>query len=320
MKGNEIRRREVRADWIAVAGAKPSGQGRPLGVIRNDPEAVGKLIRQLGPPVSWRTCSEAGPCGDARSWPLTPLGVAGLDGAPTLGPGKAGPRLQPDRREAATRALPRRPKGLLRPGQRTPPDLTAWTVRRRQGLGPLRFAHAAPTATSADSLGAGEHDTARIRRLERAIAAAVATASASPRAGLAAGLAMRGVGAGTAATIGAGVGPLGRVDRPRPLMAYPRRRVPRRLPWNPGPPGRHPEDGNAPLRRGVIDAAGASQPRPTIGPMLRPAPPPSQPAQPRLQDRSPHLGGNLTGLRFSTTGSTRRTWSGCRRRRRPPRG
>lgn len=33
-----------------------------------------------------------------------------------------------------------------------------------------------------------------------------------------------------------------------------------------------------------------------------------------------HPGGKLTGLTFSTTGSTGSTWSGCRRRRRPSRG
>jgi len=134
MKGNPSRRREVRADWSRSPGRSRPGKSARWASSRNDPEAVGQLIGKLGPPARWRACSEAGPCGDARSWPLTPLGVAALDGAPTLGSGKAGARLPTDRREAATRdrvpccapaAATSAPSSLPSPGRPSPDSRTA---------------------------------------------------------------------------------------------------------------------------------------------------------------------------------------------------
>jgi transposase len=73
---------DVHADSIAVAVAESSGEVRSLGTIPNDPEAVRKLIRKLGPPETLRACYEAGPCGYVLYWQLTQLGVACIVVAP----------------------------------------------------------------------------------------------------------------------------------------------------------------------------------------------------------------------------------------------
>jgi transposase len=105
---------DVHADSIAVAVAEPSGEVRSLGTIPNDPEAVRKLIRKLGPPETLRACYEAGPCGYVLYWQLTRLGVACVVVAPTLVPVKAGDRIKTDRRDAEKLAR------LFRSGDLTP--------------------------------------------------------------------------------------------------------------------------------------------------------------------------------------------------------
>jgi transposase len=233
--------------------------------------------------------------------------VACIVVAPTLVPVKAGDRIKTDRRDAAKlarsfrsgdltpvwvpdaahealrdivrareaakrdqlRARHRLQKFLLRQGRRRPPGMTAWTQRFRQWLGTLRFDHAAQAATYADYLAEVDHAGDRIHRLEQAINAAVATAPAAMHAVIAALQALRGIGAITAATIVAEVGPLARFDRPRQLLAYAGavsredssgRRIRR---------GAITKTGNAHLRRVVIEAAWAYQHRPTIGHTLR---------------------------------------------------
>ncbi len=64
------------------------------------PEAVGKLMKRLGPVRSLRVCYEAGPCGYVLYWQLTGLGVQCEVVAPTLIPVKAGDRVKTDRRDA----------------------------------------------------------------------------------------------------------------------------------------------------------------------------------------------------------------------------
>lgn len=58
---------DVHKEVIAVAVAERAGGApRSLGTIPNEPEAIRKLMRQLGRPDEWFVCYEAGPCGYTR--------------------------------------------------------------------------------------------------------------------------------------------------------------------------------------------------------------------------------------------------------------
>ncbi len=298
---------DVHADSIAVAVAEPRGEVRGLGTIPNDPEAVRKLVRKLGPAETLRTCYEAGPCGYPLYWQLTQLGVACSVVAPTLVPVKAGDRIKTDRRDAEKlarlfrsgdltpvwvpdtahealrdlvrareaakrdqlRARHRLQKFLLRHGRRPPSGVKPWTERFRQWVTTLRFEHPAQEATRLDYLTEVEHARDRIMRLEEAIDAAVATAPVTMGAVIAALQALRGIAQVFAATIVAEIGPLARFDRPRQLMGY-TGTVPREHSSGPRTRrGRITKTGNAHLRRVVVEAAWAYQHRPHIGPTLR---------------------------------------------------
>jgi hypothetical protein len=60
---------------VAVAEAGRSGEVRSLGTIPNDPQAVRRLLKKIGPVESLHVCYEAGPCGYGLYWQLddTPL-------------------------------------------------------------------------------------------------------------------------------------------------------------------------------------------------------------------------------------------------------
>ena len=77
---------DVHAATIAVAVAEGNGEVRSLGVIANQPEAVRKLMRKLGPADRLWACYEAGPCGYALYWQMVELGVKCEVVAPTLIP------------------------------------------------------------------------------------------------------------------------------------------------------------------------------------------------------------------------------------------
>lgn len=307
MKGTRFIGLDVHADSIAVAVAEPTGEVRSLGIIPNDPEAVRKLIRKLGPPETLRACYEAGPCGYPLYWQLTQLGVGCVVVAPTLVPVKAGDRIKTDRRDAAKlarsfrsgdltpvwvpdaahealrdlvrareaakrdqlRARHRLQKFLLRQGRRPPAGIKAWTQRFHQWVRTLHFEHPAQEATYLDYVAEVDHAAERITRLERALDAAVATAPVGMQSVIAALQALRGIGKVTAATIVAEVGPLARFDRPRQLMAY--CGVVSREDSSGTRRRRGPitKTGNAHLRRVVIEAAWAYPHRPAIGPTLR---------------------------------------------------
>lgn len=93
---------DVHAETIAVAVAEAgrSGEVRSMGVIPNNPQAVRKLVKKLGPSKHLQVCYEAGPCGYVLYWQLEQLGVRCDVVAPTLVPVKAGDRVKTDRRDA----------------------------------------------------------------------------------------------------------------------------------------------------------------------------------------------------------------------------
>lgn len=307
MKGTRFVGLDVHAASIAVAVAEATGEVRSLGTIPNDPEAVAKLMRKLGPSPTLRVCYEAGPCGYVLYWQLTRLGIDCVVVAPTLVPVKVADRIKTDRRDAEKlarslrsgdltpvwvpdaahealrdlvrareaakkdqlRARHRLQKFLLRHGRRPPAGVNAWTDRHRTWLGSLRFDQPAQEATRLDYVTEVERARDRILRLERALDEAIAAAPATMRAVIDALQSLRGVAKLTAASIVAEVGPLSRFARPRQLMGY-SGAVPSE--HSSGPRirrGQITKTGNAHLRRVVGEAAWAYQHRPYVGPTLR---------------------------------------------------
>jgi len=126
---------DVHAETIAVVVAEADGgEVRSLGVIRNRPGSVSKLIRKLGKPEAMKVCYEAGPCGYGLYWQLVGLGVHCDVVAPTLIPVKAGDRVKTDRRDATKLARLYRSGELTRLGFRTRPTrrCVTWCAPARQ--------------------------------------------------------------------------------------------------------------------------------------------------------------------------------------------
>jgi transposase len=297
---------DVHAETIAVAVADgDGGEARSLGTIPNTPEAVAKLLRKLGPAARLRVCYEAGPCGYGLQRQLTELGVACVVVAPSLVPTKPGDKVKTDRRDAlklarahragdltavwvpdeahealrdltraredalaeVQRARARLRSFLLRQGLRPPAGVKPGTVRYRDWLAQLEPAQSAHRIVLAESLTALDQATARLTRLEDAIAE---QAQASPVAPLLGALqCARGVATVTAATLVAELGDLRRFASPRQLMAYAG-----------VVPGEHSsggrtrrgsitKTGNSHVRRVVVEAAWHYRHPPRVGTTLR---------------------------------------------------
>src|SRR5262249_27636511 len=191
---------DVHAETIAVAVAESGAEVRSVGIIPNEPEAVRRLIRKLGPAPQLHVCYEAGPCGYVLYWQLTELGVHCDVVAPTLVPVKAGDRIKTDRRDALKlarsyrsgdltpvwvpdaehealrdlvrareaakkdqlRARHRLQKLLLRRGLRPPDGIKAWTVRYLTWVKTLQPEPAALAAKLLDYVAEVDHAQERI--------------------------------------------------------------------------------------------------------------------------------------------------------------
>src|SRR5213594_1660218 len=306
-KGTRFVGLDVHAATIAVAVAEPDGEVRAMGTIPNDPDAVRRLVKKLGPAERLRACYEAGPCGYPLYWQLTELGVDCAVVAPTLVPVKPGDRVKTDRRDATRlarsfrsgdltsvwvpdpahealrdlvraraaakkdqlRARHRLQKFLLRHGQRPPAGVKAWTERYRRWITALRCEHPAQEATRLDYLTEVEHAGDRIGRLERALDEAVETAPEATRVVIAALQALRGIAQVSATTIVAEVGRLSRFAHPRHLMGYSGAVASEH---SSGPRIRRggiTKTGNAHLRRIVVEAAWCYRHPPRLGYALR---------------------------------------------------
>ena len=55
-KGTRFVGLDVHAATIAVAVAEPDGEVRAMGTIPNDPDAVRRLVKKLGPAERLRAC------------------------------------------------------------------------------------------------------------------------------------------------------------------------------------------------------------------------------------------------------------------------
>ena len=298
---------DVHAATIAVAVAEPTGEVREMGVIPNEPEAVRKLMKRLGPAAPLRVCYEAGPCGYTLYWQLTRLGIACVVVASTLVPMKPGDRVKTDRRDAKKlarsfrsgdltpvwvpdaahealrdlvrareaakkdqrRARHRLQKFLLRHGYRPPAGIKAWTERYRRWLSTVRFEAPAQEATRVDYMAEVEHARERISRLERALDEAIEVTPAAMRAVIDALQALRGIAKLAAATIVAEVGQLSRFDRARQLMGYSGAVASEHSSGSRVRRGAITKTGNGHLRHIVVEAAWSYRHQPRIGPTLR---------------------------------------------------
>jgi transposase len=298
---------DVHAATIAVAVAEADGSVCALGTIPNQADAVGKLVKKLGPAERLHACYEAGPCGYALYWQLTGLGVGCEVVAPTLIPVRPGDRVKTDRRDAEhlarclrsgdltavwvpnaehealrdlvrargaakgdqTRARNRLGKFLLRQNRRPPKEVRAWSKAYSNWLCTLTFQLSAHTATFQDYLNEVEHLGQRLVRLEAAINDAVATAPPAMRDLVAALQALRGVAKVTAVTVVAELGSLCRFEHPQDLMGY-SGLVSREHSSGPRTQrGRITKTGNAHLRRVLVEAAHAYRHRAVISKEMR---------------------------------------------------
>ena len=248
---------DVHKATIAVAVAEAGrGEVRSHGTIKNTPEAVAKLVKQVGPATRLVCCYEAGPCGYGLQRQLTGLGAECAVVAPSLIPTKPGERVKTDRRDAAklarllrsgeltavwvpdaehealrdlSRARERARdarhrlrqqlgKLLLRLGMIEPGQTKRWTRGYWAWLKAVRLGQPLQQVVLADAIEAVEVATARLKRLEARVKTAAETGRHAPL--IAALQSLRGVGVITAVTLVAELGDLGRFPTPRPLMAY----------------------------------------------------------------------------------------------------
>src|SRR2546427_1735842 len=249
---------DVHKVTIAVAVAKGEEVPDSLGTIPNDPDAIAKLRRKLGPSARLRVGYEAGPCGYVLYRQLTAMGIDCAVVAPRLVPVRAADRVKTDRRDALSRprllasgeppavAVPdeapealrelvrareaahkdlrrarhRLQKFLLRQGHRCPLRTKAWGVRYLAWVSGLRFAHAAQSVVHREYLAEVERLAARRTRLDRELEVALAQAPAAIQTVVRALQVLRGVVFVTAVTAVAEVGQVRRFTRARQLMAY----------------------------------------------------------------------------------------------------
>ena len=247
---------DVHKSSISVAVADRDGEVRSLGTIANTPEAVGKLVKRLGPASRLSACYEAGPCGYGVVRQLIGLGAAYVVVAPSLIPHKPGDRVKNDRRDAvkltrllrsgdltpvwipdeaheALRDLSRARghasidvlrhrnqvgKFLLRLGIRAPAEGRAWGKAHRAWLQALHVPHASQQVVLRDYLVTVDQAEQRLANLEAEV---TLLSTQTPHAPLIAALqALRGVDVLTAVTLIAELGDVRRFSAPRDLMGY----------------------------------------------------------------------------------------------------
>lgn len=86
---------DVSKEKISVAIAEEGReQARYWGEIPHKPEAVRKLVKQLGLPSTLEVCYEAGPTGYDRYRCLTSMGVSCSVIAPSLNPARPGDHIK----------------------------------------------------------------------------------------------------------------------------------------------------------------------------------------------------------------------------------
>jgi len=257
-KGTVFVGMDVHAETIAVAVSEGRGVVRSLGMIPNRPEAVRRMLGQLGAVKHVKVCYEAGPTGYVLYWQLTALGVHCDVIAPSLVPMKSGDRIKTDRRDAERlarsyrsgdltpiwvpdaehealrdvvrareagkedqlRAKHRLGKYLLRYGQRPTEGCRAWTAPWWQWVRALQMQHVNQNTVLLDYILEVDQQAQRIARLDAAIDLAIARAPARLRAIVDALQALRGVAKVTAVTLATEFGSFTRFEHAGQAMSY----------------------------------------------------------------------------------------------------
>jgi transposase len=307
MKGNITRwvGLDVHAETIVAAVAERGGEVRQLGVFPNRPEAMRRLVKQLGEHTAY--CYEAGPTGYTTYWMLERLGQPCTVVAPSLIPRRPGDRIKTDKRDAERlargfragdltsvwvpdvaheglrdlvrcreaakqdqlRARHRFGKLLLRKGVRQAKATTTWGQAYMKWAQAIRFEELALEATRIDLLTQVQHQTARIEQLDAAIDEAVQRAPANMREVISALQALRGIAKTSAATVVAELGQLSRFESPRQLMAYAGIVPSEYSSGQRTSRGGITRTGNAHLRRIVIESAWSSRHPPNLSDALK---------------------------------------------------
>lgn len=296
---------DVHANTISAAIAEPDGEVRSLGVIRNTPAEVRKLIKRLEPVSRLRVCYEAGPTGYMLYWQLTQMKVRCEVIAPSLIPVKAGDRVKTNRRDAEklarcyragdltavwvpdaahealrdlvraredarqdqTRARHRLGKFLLRHGCRPPEDIKRnWTNKHMTWIKrQVSFQLPALQAAFLDYVHEVERAGERIERLDQALTDATAAAPPEMREVVEALQGLRGVGKIVAASLVAEIGSFTRFRSPSQLMSYCGLVPSEHSSGSRVARGGITKTGNAHVRRLIVESAWAYQHKPWIG-------------------------------------------------------
>ncbi len=286
---------DVHKDLIAAAVCDEDGTVTSLGNLPNEPDAVARLMRKLGPVDKLRVCYEAGPCGYVLYWQLSKMGIDCIVVAPSLIPHKSGDRVKTDRKDAvklarchrngdltavfvpddqhlALRELVRAREDalgdqrrarirlrlmLVRYGLKPPKELGKWSAAYLQWLQTVQMTARATQASYDDALAQVLHQTERLKGLERQLQQAVEQAPPALRAVVAALQCLVGVKVLTAATVAVEAGQLSRFDKAPQLFSY-AGLVPSEDSSG-GAPGQRrgsiTKAGNAHLRRVLVEAA-----------------------------------------------------------------
>lgn len=249
---------DVSKERIAVAIAD-SGRGKPryYGMISYTPEAIRKLIKNLGEVEHLQLCYEAGVTGYELCRFLLSLGVKCDVVAPGLIPQKPGERVKTDKRDAIRlaqllrageltsvyipteedealrdlvraredakedelRAKHRITKLLLRYGIRPPKEVGKnWSSRYRTWIKTLTFKYHALSVTFQEYLQTLNEIEERVKRLEKEIENQATEGFHAPM--IQALQCLRGVALITAASFVAEIGSFRRFRSPKQLMAY----------------------------------------------------------------------------------------------------
>lgn len=292
---------DVSKEFIAV-GIADEGRDVPrfFGNIVNTPEAIRKLVRQLGKASHLEVCYEAGPTGYGLYHQLRSMEISCIVVAPSLIPVRQGDRVKTDRRDALRlaqllrageltpvwvpdkedeslrditraredakedqqRARQQLSMFLLRYGLKRPQGIKAWGSKHRIWLDRLQFTNRGQKVAFQEYLHHLDEIEARIERLEREIHLLANESAHAPV--IQALQTMRGVAEITATTLVAEIGNFSRFQNPKQLMAYagmvPREHSSGGSRWQ----GGITKSGNVHVRRILVEAAWSYRYKPAI--------------------------------------------------------